>query len=265
MGSLEGSIHTNQGRDVCGERLNRRCPLDSSIYDDRYYLHGKENHLSLYENYRWLPTLSKSMVVIIAQKLGITTEDTILDFGAARGYIVRAFRELGYQAWGVDASAWAIENCDPAVKQYVSRVPEMSGFDTRGTTYLDEYDYVIAKDVLEHIPKFTLQNTIEQLIKSARKGLFVVVPLSPSDGEPYVAPEYEQDVTHCQRLTLDSWVALLTYHGFCTTGVYRIPGVKDNYAQFAEGNGFIICRRLPEESDEEIIAQAQAGRIRGPK
>src|SRR3954469_1999410 len=84
-------------------------------FDSDYFLHGKQTGKSLYEDYRWMPELTIPMVERMIAHLGIVKGDTILDFGCARGYAVRAFQQLGYDAWGIDCSGWAIENCDKAV------------------------------------------------------------------------------------------------------------------------------------------------------
>jgi hypothetical protein len=206
----------------------------SDQYDANYFLHGKETGKSLYENYRWMPDLTIPMARAIADHCGILKEDTILDFGCARGYVVRAFRELGYITYGYDVSKWAIENADESVRQHITS--------SLGVAHILRYDWIIAKDVLEHIKYADM--TIRDLICTARKGLFVVVPLSTHDGEPYTIKEYEMDVTHVQRRTLMTWASSFIQPGWSVEVSYRVPGVKDNYAQHTQGNGFITARRV---------------------
>lgn len=209
---------------------------NSSIYDEAYFLRGKETGKSLYENYRWLPDLTTPMVASMVRHLGIRPDDIILDYGCARGYIVRAFRELGYSAWGHDISQWALENADEKVKEFLI---------ANDSTILNgSFDWIIAKDVLEHV-QFAA-DVIKELMEVARIGVFAVVPLSSVNGDRYVVPEYEEDVTHIHRLTLATWVSFFAQPGWSVTASYRVPGVKDNYARFASGNGFITARRLPQ-------------------
>lgn len=227
--------------------------MDSSRYDADYFLRGKQLGISGYTNYRWLgPMLTIPMVKRIIEHLGIEKSDKILDYGCARGFVVRAFRELGYCAFGVDVSEWAIENADKRVRECVALIdpdkPQYVRYGDGGVSTLGEFDFVIAKDVLEHIPDGCLEKTISQLLDSARKGVFVVVPLSPAQGEPYVVPSYEQDITHTQRRDMDGWLSLLTRAGFETTGVYRVEGIKANYFKpgWEKGNAFITVRRVME-------------------
>lgn len=210
--------------------------MTAEQYDADYYLRGKETGKSLYENYRWMPDLTIPMVSRIISHCGIQPEHMVLDFGCARGYTVKAFRQMGYHAWGYDISEWAIRNADEATKPYLNWIdnspPMLSG----------EFDWIIAKDVLEHIPD--VAGTIDNMMFHAAIGVFVVVPLSITDGGTYLVPEYEKDVTHIHRLTLATWASMFTRHGWSITLAYRVPGVKDNYADYERGNGFITARRL---------------------
>jgi hypothetical protein len=202
-------------------------------YDEDYYMRGKEKGISLYENYRWMPELTMPMTETIINHLGIKIRDTVLDFGCARGYLVKALRQYQMSSFGVDCSEWAIKNCDSEIKDYVRCIKHFH--------QLGQYDWIIAKDVLEHIGD--LNTCIVSLMSSAVKGIFVVVPLVGDDGS-YEVPEYEQDVTHIHRLSLNGWAEKFMGPGWAVTAQYRLPGVKDNYSQYAWGNGFITCRRI---------------------
>ncbi len=203
-------------------------------YDADYYLRGRDSGKSLYDNYRWLPSLTMPMVSRIISHCGIQPQHRVLDFGCARGYTVRAFRDMGYNAWGCDVSKWALDNCDPSVKDYVT--DNVCGFP------LNSFDWVIAKDVLEHVPDAV--DAIDKIMDMSRVGVFAVVPLSISDGGTYLVQEYEKDVTHVHRLTLATWARMFIRHGWAVTMAYRVPGVKDNYAEYERGNGFLTARRL---------------------
>jgi hypothetical protein len=206
-------------------------------YDERYFIRGKETGVSLYTEYRWLQEPTLLMAQRIVAHCGIRSRHTVLDFGAARGYLVRALRMLGYPAWGLDASKWAVENCDEEAKPYLAWTP--------GKVF-SQYDWVIAKDVLEHV--VDLRSTIDNLMGAARIGVFVVVPLSAHDGCDYVIADYERDITHLHRRTLASWVELFLRPGWRVEAAYRVPGIKDNWyrQEWERGNGFILARRVEE-------------------
>lgn len=214
---------------------------DHSIYDSDYYLRGKETGKSLYENYRWLPELTLPMAERIVQHCGIKRRHKILDFGCARGYLVKALRQLEYQAFGFDVSKWALDNADEEVKQYLNQ-------DVGGEEFLkySRFDWVIAKDVLEHCE--FVHNVIRDLMSVAQVGVFVVVPLSHFPGGRYVIEEYEKDVTHKQHFTLPGWARMFMEVGWSVEVSYRVRGIKDNYYKpgMELGNGFITARRVEE-------------------
>jgi hypothetical protein len=165
-----------------------------SQYDADYFLHGKEKGISLYEDYRWLPDLTLPMARAIVDHLGVQRGDTICDFGCARGYTVKALHQMGHVVWGLDISKWAVEHADNEVWEYVHQ----------GTTISQETDWIIAKDVLEHV--VALSDTITDLMNNARKGVFVVVPLSVSSANTRparpagsVRPDNLKMVSTCAR------------------------------------------------------------------
>ncbi len=213
---------------------------DGQQFNEDYFLRGKELGISGYTDYRWMPELTIPMVVAMVSHLKVDHDDTILDFGCARGYIVRALREMGYNAWGYDISQWALENADDNVKKRFLICNE-------STLYSESFDWVIAKDVLEHISKIDV--VVHELMEVARKGVFVVVPLANHLTPPhatlgYDVPEYEKDITHIHRRPLHWWVERFCRPGWSVEARYRVRGVKDNYSQYSTGNGFIVARRI---------------------
>ena len=211
---------------------------NGSIYAESYYLHGKEPGKSLYENYRWMPRLTMAMVDAMIGHLGMERGCRVLDFGCARGYVVKALRWFGFEAFGVDISEWAIRNADEEVRAY------LNWSENSPPLLPEEFDWVIAKDVLEHIPQ--CDDAITYLMETAKVGVFAVVPLSAEDGGRYVVPDYEEDVTHVHRLTLGTWARMFVRPGWRVESVYRVEGVKDNYYRpgWEAANGFITARRL---------------------
>ena len=76
---------------------------EESVYNESYFERGLESGLSLYQNYRWIPELTIPMAMTIIDFLGIKRHQTILDFGCAKGFLVKAFRLLYRSAYGVDS------------------------------------------------------------------------------------------------------------------------------------------------------------------
>lgn len=212
---------------------------NEDMYDEAYFLRGKESGKSLYENYSWKPDLTIPMARRIMEHCGIEPGMVVLDFGCARGYLVRALRELGVEAFGYDTSQWAVDNADPEARRFLNT-------DTQGVPYWSniDFDWVIAKDVLEHVEY--VDYTIQTLMRHCTRGMLAVVPLSRFSGGPYVVEDYEKDVTHVQRLPLLTWANFFVHHEWRVECAYRLPGVKDNYYKVGwwYGNGFLTAQRI---------------------
>lgn len=199
-------------------------------YDKEYFENGISSGVSCYVNYRWLPNLTLPMCESIIDFANIKKSDTILDYGCAKGFIVRAMVELGYDCHGVDISEYAIKNCDPSIRD---RVKILADYE------LGKYDFILCKDVLEHVSYGTLPVLLKKLRLSCKK-LFVIVPLG--ENGKYVIEEYEKDITHVIREDLGWWSRVLSEAGFeDIKSSYRAPGIKDNWAMYDKGNGFFVC------------------------
>ena len=213
-------------------------PAPDHPYTADYYLNGVASGLSNYENYQWLPDKTGPMAWQLRWLLGIKGGEVVLDYGCARGYLVRALRKMAnVDAYGYDISEWAIANCDPDMKEFVSN--ELQTGDMI-------WDHVIAKDVLEHVPLDTLDKLIPKLLPSIRKQLFIIVPLTDRTDGPYLCPVDEMDSTHGLRWTLPDWLEYLQKFDkrFVVTGGYEAPVIKPNCYEFPRSYGFITVRRL---------------------
>ena len=167
------------------------------------------------------------MAYNIIKYCGITHYDKILDFGCAKGFIVKAFRLLGFNTYGTDISEYVLEYADPEIKPYI------------GKERINEPDWVIAKDIFEHLD----EEEIKKFLKEYRdaKNMFLVIPLG--DGEKFVVPEYEKDVTHVTKQTKEWWEERFKEAGWEIESFnYLVPGVKDNWSHYKEGNGFWILQ-----------------------
>ena len=209
-----------------------------NLFNEDYYERGQELGLSGYTDYRWIPDLTIPFAQKTIEYLSLKKEDKILEFGCAKGFFVKALRDLGYCSYGVDISEYAIKNAPKDVQKYLYHSEEM----VEG----DRYDWIIAKDVLEHVPHRLLSNQIKEFSKICNK-IFVIVPLG--DGENYIIPEYESDITHYIREDENFWIRKFYKEGFSLKKFDNIvPGMKDNWAHYENGNGFFVF-----ENQKEII------------
>lgn len=201
-----------------------------NVFDEKYFEDGVRHRVSAYENYRWMPerTIREASSIINNIKF-----DTVLDYGCAKGFMVYALRLLGKEAYGADVSEYAVENCHPKVKDYL-QVIENSEQLTGG------WDLIIAKDVLEHIPKELIPSVLSELRRRC-KTLFVAVPLG--DGKRYRIREYEMDVTHVVREPEEWWLTTIVDAGFKIKYFdYEFGHLKENWTgNHPHGNAFIVA------------------------
>jgi len=208
------------------------------MYDEKYFQKGLETGVSLYSNYRWLPELTIPLAHFIIEHLGINRDSTVLDYGCARGYLVKALRLLKRQAYGCDISSYAIEHCDDAVKDYVFKCAPANIYEISYQMRTAMIDYIISKDVLEHVDYQVIRPLLKEMALHCKKAFFVI-PLG--DGKKYNVPAYELDSTHIIREDSIWWRKLFMDAGFeVLQSSYLVDGIKDNWSEHYKGNGFFL-------------------------
>ncbi len=207
--------------------------MEAEFFDKSYYESGPQSGKSLYQNYRWMPELTIPLAHHIADYMNILKYETVLDFGCAKGYLVHAFRLLGYKAHGVDVSKYAISQAMKEVEPYIGRIKPNS--DEFGSNW----DYIICKDVLEHIPYDSIDINLSNLRKNGKE-IFAIIPLA--ENGKYIVPAYELDQSHYIRENRDWWNEKFKKAGFkvimSTTG---LGPFKANWSeQWPNGNLLIV-------------------------
>lgn len=183
-----------------------------------------------------MPELTIKMAHNIVKHLNLQEKDTVLDFGCAKGYLVKALRILDIEACGCDISEYAINQIDVDTKDYCWLM-------TDDKIFKDEifFDWIISKDVLEHLSESEIDNFLSQATKLTRK-MFHVVPLG--DGNKFVIPEYQLDITHKLAKTKEWWEEKFSSYGWKVKFYYKLRGIKDNWTdKYDFGNGFFILEK----------------------
>jgi len=204
-------------------------------FNKDYFENGVVTGKSGYTNYQWMPELTIKLAHNIIKYLGFKDEHEVLDFGCAKGYLVKALRILDIKAYGIDISKYAIEMADSEVRDYLRLADKNSIIPFDKT-----FDWLITKDVLEHMTEDALDNFLKVSRKVA-KNSFHVIPLG-DEKECFVIPAYELDVTHVLKKSKDWWINKFEKAGWkLKTFCYRVPGIKENWtSQYEKGNGFFV-------------------------
>jgi len=212
--------------------------MNKEFYDKDYYEDGVCSGKSCYVNYRWIPELTIKMAYHIVRGLGLRESDTVLDYGCAKGYLVKALRVLDIDAYGCDISEYAIFHADIDVREYCYLVTQEK------IKFKHHYDWIITKDVLEHMRLNDIEDFLSEAHKSCRK-MFHVIPLGNNHGE-FIIPEYHDDPSHIQVHSIEWWIEIFRAHGWETTSFsHDFTGVKENWtSKYPDGNGFFVLEKV---------------------
>ena len=169
------------------------------------------------------------MAKAFIKEMDVKKNEEIIDYGCAKGFFVKALRKLGYRAYGVDASRYAVEHADPEIKRYLS------------FTSKKHYDVGFVKDVLEHAFNENFLKVMLKEIRELASRWLAIIPLG--DGKKYIISAYERDPSHFIKQTKKWWIEIFEKSGFqVIQSKYRLKGIKDNWRYESKGNLFLKLR-----------------------
>ncbi len=121
----------------------------------------------------------------------------ILDVGCAYGFTVAKLRSLGFDAWGIDISNYALSKASKEVREFLTyaSVCDMKVMDK-------PFDFIYSSGVLEHIPKKDLDKAISEIVRVGKRGLIGVSCLDDKTTHD------NDDETHEVILNKSEWQAM---------------------------------------------------------
>jgi len=206
--------------------------IEANYFNKDYFEDGIVSGKSCYTNYRWIPELTIPMAYHIINALKLKDDENLLEIGCSKGYLTKALRLLGFDAYGVDVSEYAIEHADVEVKNYCKLITEKNPI-----PFKQDFKWILTKDVLEHIPTEGLHSLFENYSNQCEM-MYHVIPLG--DNEKFRIPEYHLDKSHIQIHDEDWWINLFSQYGWKVKSLkYSVKGIKENWAEHhPTGNGF---------------------------
>jgi len=133
--------------------LSKEKIFDGSFYDADYFERGRVTGKGWLMNYHWMPRRTFKEAFGFIDTLELNESHYVLDFGCAKGFMVRALRELEIMADGCDISEYALSfapkgcwNCS-----------DKNEWENR------KYTHVLVKDVFEHLYPNQLTETLEKI------------------------------------------------------------------------------------------------------
>jgi len=208
------------------EKFNDENKKLGDLFNEDYFEKGIQKRISLYENYKWMPKRSLNEAKAIIENFNLQKDKSIIDFGCAKGFLVKAFKILGYDAYGTDISKYALNNCETEVKDRLF----LLGNENR------KFDFGYCKDTLEHSKD--INETLRHLKRLSNEWL-VIVPLA--ENNKYRINEYELDATHIIRKDEEEWLKDFQRNGFKIIYTkYHLKGLKDKWVKVhPKGNFFL--------------------------
>ena len=212
----------------------------SEYFNEDYYERGAETGKSLYSHYRWMPELTIPMAHHIAKYMDLDDNEKVLDFGCAKGFTVKALRLLGYKAYGVDVSEYAVSQIEEHTRKWCGVIKPQEPL----VCAEFGYDWILCKDILEHIPYDKIDEQL-QVFRNGGKRVMAMIPLG--DGEKYIIDSYELDKSHFIREDINWWAEKFDSNGFQVDMItYDMGPFKKNWQFEPEGNCLIIASRSEE-------------------
>jgi len=208
--------------------------FDGDFYDDQYFENGKQSGKGWLERYRWLPRRTFKEAFAFIDTLGLDENSKVLDFGGAKGFIVKALRILEIDADVCDISDYALS--------FAPKGSWNSSIEENWKLHEDKYTHIISKDVFEHLNPSQLNMTLIKLQKLAPR-MMCVVPLG--DRGVYRIPEYSLEISHLIAENEDYWKDMFEQSGWSVSHEFKhIDGLKDAwYLQNQNGNRVYIMER----------------------
>jgi 2-polyprenyl-3-methyl-5-hydroxy-6-metoxy-1,4-benzoquinol methylase len=180
-------------------------PIPGGWYDADYFENGLKSNWS--RGYSW--PLFRGLFIDSARFLKeIFPEVTsALDIGCAKGFLVRALRDHGVDAWGFDHSRWAIEHANPQARPYLALA------DAESASYDRRFDLLVAMSVLESLTEVQLRRALPRWRAITGQALLAVI-------ETRAAPD-DRDLSHVTIRGRAWWRALFADCGWHQDAVHR--------------------------------------------
>lgn len=119
---------------------------------------------------------------------------TVLEIGCAKGYLVKALRERGVKAYGLDISEYAVANAPEEVADYLFVYDVTSGQPLE----FPRYDLIVSFDTFEHLPEADLDKVWTFLNKHGNDAYIRVGTLN--------TPDWQHDPSHITMHRLEWWM-----------------------------------------------------------
>jgi SAM-dependent methyltransferase len=181
--------------------------INSDFYDENYFENGVYSGKSGYNGYVW----NNDFLEMATRLNEYFKPIKVLDIGCAKGFLVKAFTQLGVNAFGIEYSDYAFEKADSEIKDRITL-----GSITKRTIYRNkEFDLITCYDVLEHLTDEEVIFAISEIKRISNKIVTIKMPFEHYD--------WDLDKSHIGIQPKEIWIERFEKHGF----KHFIPDYED--------------------------------------
>lgn len=166
-----------------------------------------------YGGFHYHPRFWQPVVPTFKKYYNLSSENSVLDVGCAKGFMLHDFQELipGIQVRGVDISSYAIENAIESVKENVSVG------DARSLEFDDDsFDLVISITTLHNFEEEECAKALQEIERVSRGKSFITVDAYRNETEKALMNAW--NLTAKTIMHVDEWKAFFKKVGY--TGDY---------------------------------------------
>ena len=197
-------------------RFQPPIPVPPEWYDADYFERGVKSNWE--GGYHWadFAGLFRDTAAFLTEMF--PDAHTFLDVGCARGFLVRALRERGHDALGIDHSPWAIAHADDEARPHVMQ----AGVDAYRPA--GEFDMLLLFDLLPHLTEAQAEAFLQRARAWTRTALVAVIASFDDDAQEavWLAGHDDNDLSHVLMRTRTWWDALFRRAGWRQDPLHRV-------------------------------------------
>lgn len=188
-------------------------PIPGEWFDADYFDHGlKSNWVA---GYHW-----KDFAGLFRETAQFLTNifpeaASFLDAGCAKGFLVRALRERGKEAWGFDHSQWALERAEETAHPFLKLA------DTRNVDLGRSFDIVLAFSLFESLTETQAEEFLGRARLWTRDALLAVILVSDPEEAKAALPVADRDLSHITLHSRQWWHSLALRTGWKQDSLHR--------------------------------------------
>lgn len=191
-----------------------RLPISGDWYDEDYFETGTKSNWE--QGYNWgqfqalFRDTAKFLTAIFSEA------HSFLDAGCAKGFLVRALRELGKAAHGFDHSPYAIRQADESIQPFVTQ----GGVDD--ITFDRQFDVLTAFSLLESLTEAQALTFLSRARAWTTQALVATISCFETDAEAAFFKQEDFDLSHITIRSRAWWDELFRRAGWRQDALHRV-------------------------------------------